>query len=700
MLSRRRTSTTAPSSVRRKALAVAASAALLAGATVAGSAPATGSTAASVGSQSVAAAPVTLGAPDVPGRGSTALNLFQWTWDSVAAECTSVIGPAGFAYVQVSPPQEHIQGTTWWTSYQPVSYKLESKLGSRAQFKNMVDTCERAGVGVIADTVINHMTGADVGSGTGTGGSAFGVDHFPGLYDRGSFNDCRTNIASYNDRYQVQNCRLVSLQDLRTGSDPVRDRIAGYLNDLLSLGVAGFRIDASKHIPASDLEAIKSRLTDRNAFWVHEVIGAAGEPIQPSEYLGSGDSHEFQYARNLKNYMDGSIAGIRGITNGLLPSDRAGVFVDNHDTERDGHGTMSYKWGQKYILGNVFMLAYPYGWPTVYSGYKFTDRDAGVPGASSSSVPAASCSNSAVWTCTQRLPEIRGMVKFRAAVGSSQVTSWWDNGNNHIAFGRGDKGYVVINNEPNPVTRTYQTTLPAGQYSDLVSATGATYTVDASGRFTATVPQYGALALAVGSSTPGEPGDPAGNRTTVFYKTPWSTTNIHYKAGNGAWTAAPGRAMVPACSGYASITLDLGAATTATAAFNNGSGTWDNNGSRDYTLSGASVVVENGTVAAGNPCGTSSGTTTVFYPTRWDATNIHFKVGSGAWTAVPGVAMTPACSGWVKHTVQAQGQPVVAAFNNGSGTWDNNGGRDFTLTGAVARVQGSQVSAVDPCAGT
>ncbi len=73
------------------------------------------------------------------------LNLFQWTWDSVAAECTSTIGPAGFGYVQVSPPQEHIQGTAWWTSYQPVSYKLESKLGTRAEFQRMVSTCKAAG---------------------------------------------------------------------------------------------------------------------------------------------------------------------------------------------------------------------------------------------------------------------------------------------------------------------------------------------------------------------------------------------------------------------------------------------------------------------------------------------------------------------------------------------------------------------------
>lgn len=63
---------------------------------------------------------------------------FQQTWNTVAKECTSTYGPEGVAYVEVSPPQESIQGTQWWTSYQPVSYKLDSKLGTEAEFKNMI----------------------------------------------------------------------------------------------------------------------------------------------------------------------------------------------------------------------------------------------------------------------------------------------------------------------------------------------------------------------------------------------------------------------------------------------------------------------------------------------------------------------------------------------------------------------------------
>lgn len=45
---------------------------------------------------------------------------------------------------------EHVQGTQWWTDYQPVSYILTSKRGDRAQYANMITTCHAAGVNVIA----------------------------------------------------------------------------------------------------------------------------------------------------------------------------------------------------------------------------------------------------------------------------------------------------------------------------------------------------------------------------------------------------------------------------------------------------------------------------------------------------------------------------------------------------------------------
>ncbi|MFD5317235.1 alpha-amylase family protein [Streptomyces sp. NPDC127098] len=423
-----------------------------------------------------------------PGARDVTAVLFNWNFDSIARECTQRLGPAGYGYVQVSPPQEQIQGGQWWTAYQPVSYRVQSRLGDRAQFENMVDTCAAAGVGVVVDTVINHMT---AGSGTGTGGSAYTKYDYPNApYSDWDFNSCRQNISDYTNRGNVQNCELVGLADLNTGKDYVRQRIADYMNDLLSLGVAGFRIDAAKHMPAADLAAIRALLDDPNVYWKQEVIHGAGEAVQPNEYLGNGDVQEFRYGRDLKRVFENeNLAYLRNFGEGwgYLPDGPAAVFVDNHDTERNG-STLNYRSGANYTLANVFMLAWPYGSPDVHSGYEFSDHDAGPP----NNGRVNACWQDG-WKCQHAWPEIESMVAFRNATSGQPVTDWWDNGNDAIAFGRGDRGFVAINHEGSALTRTYQTSLAPGTYCDV--QTGNQVTVNGSRQFTATLGSNTALAL-------------------------------------------------------------------------------------------------------------------------------------------------------------------------------------------------------------
>lgn len=48
----------------------------------------------------------------------TIVQLFEWNWNSIAAECKAFLGPNGYSWIQVSPPMEHISGDQWWTDYQ------------------------------------------------------------------------------------------------------------------------------------------------------------------------------------------------------------------------------------------------------------------------------------------------------------------------------------------------------------------------------------------------------------------------------------------------------------------------------------------------------------------------------------------------------------------------------------------------------
>ncbi|MFB6845015.1 alpha-amylase family protein [Streptomyces sp. NPDC056373] len=428
-----------------------------------------------------------------PGTKDVTAVLFEWNFASVARECTTTLGPAGYGSVQVSPPAEHIQGPQWWTSYQPVSYKIAGRLGDRTAFRDMVNTCHAAGVKVVVDAVVNHMS---AGSGTGTGGSSYSKYTYPGLYSSFDFDDCTSRISNYQDRWNVQHCELVDLADLDTSESYVRGAIAGYLNDLLSLGVDGFRVDAAKHIDTADLANIKSRLSNPSVYWKQEVIYGSGEAVQPTEYTSNGDVQEFRYAYDLKRVFNNeNLAYLKNYGEGwgYLNSGVSGVFVDNHDTERNG-STLSYKDDATYTLANVFMLAWPYGAPDINSGYEFSDTDAGPPGGGA----VKACWQDG-WKCQHNWPEIKSMVAFRNATRGQTVTNWWDNGGDAIAFGRGGKGFVAINHESGSLTRTYQTSLPAGTYCDAQNNTPVT--VNSSGQLTATLGANTALAVYAGKSS-------------------------------------------------------------------------------------------------------------------------------------------------------------------------------------------------------
>ncbi|WP_241216903.1 alpha-amylase [Bifidobacterium goeldii] len=453
-------------------------------------------------------------------RGDVIVIAFQTNWRSVARECTETYGPEGVGYVQVSPPQETITGTQWWTSYQPVSYKLDSKLGTEAEFTNMIATCKAAGVGVIADAVINHMAGADR-SGTGVAGSKFdGEGNFPAVpYTPSDFHDCTENIINYSNADNVQNCRLSGLQDLDTGNANVRSKIVDYMAKLLDLGVAGFRVDAVKHIAAADVAALKSELLaktglDENDFlFEQEVIGSTSEAkeIQPVNYLGTGKVSEFNVNARLKQAFNGDINsatfGLSGIgtSSSWVPSNKAAVWVTNWDTER-GDNALTYKDGSRYLLANAFLLAYNYGQPHVYAGYYFNNNDAGAPSASTTQVPDMKCptdgsQTSGTWQCTQRWTAIRGMIGFHNAVAHTKVTDWKEYGDNVVGFGRADKGYLAINNSESPLEATFTTSLPAGTYCNVyaVGDCSKTVTVHRDGTFTATVGAGSAIAIHVGA---------------------------------------------------------------------------------------------------------------------------------------------------------------------------------------------------------
>jgi len=470
--------------------------------------------------------------------GDVFVHLFDWKWNDIATECEQVLGPAGFAAVQVSPPQEHsiTPSHDWSERYQPVSYSIaRSRSGTGAEFASMVNRCKAVGVGIIVDAVINHMTNFP-SPGVGSNGTSYTKYEYPGLYTSADFHSpCALN--NYQSAANVQDCELLSLPDLNTALPHVRQEISDYLIELARLGVAGFRVDAAKHIQQVDLDSILARVNNTRTaeggavpYVFLEFVGnGQGEALAPRDYYGEGystggaaDITEFTFTgvgdkfrgrggQHIAQLNPDGTQGNRFSESawGLMPSDKAVVFLQNHDTQHDCG--LGYKNGATFRLANVWMLAQPYGYPSVLSSFAFDcpiGNSAGPPSDAAGNTNDVVCATSletatvGKWVCEHRDPYIRNMVRFRKFVAGTTISHWWDNGANAIAFARGDKGFVAINAETSALSATVATGLAPGAYCDLITGgvsgnvcAGTTIVVNDAGSIVLDLPARTAIAI-------------------------------------------------------------------------------------------------------------------------------------------------------------------------------------------------------------
>lgn len=259
------------------------------------------------------------------GQKGAIVELFGWPDEDIEEECR-LIGEAGYLGVKLFPHHEQLMSVQpfefemnpWYFMYQPVSYKLQGRMGTRDQLRNMINKCRSHGVRVYHDAVVNHMTsgGNDAqwhrnpnagctywppkNSSAGENLSPFythsytykfnergepsNVLEFPGVpYGPMDFH-CDKALNSWGSPINLNTGWLVGLSDLDTSHEYVRQRIADYFVDMLSIGFTGFRIDAAKHIHPDDIAAILSKFKEMMGgslpedwfTWLEVIIGGEG----------------------------------------------------------------------------------------------------------------------------------------------------------------------------------------------------------------------------------------------------------------------------------------------------------------------------------------------------------------------------------------------------------------------------------------
>ena len=462
---------------------------------------------------------------------SVGIQMFMWNWRSIKRECTTYLGPNGIDWVQISPPQEHVTGGEWWVHYQPVSYRLDSSLGTRAEFIDMVQTCNGAGVQIIADAVINHMAAR---SGTGFAGSTFSKYEYPGLYAPSDFHYnlvnsdprfCNHNIANYDAIPETTSCELGSLPDLATEKPNVRQSIADYLNDMIDIGVAGFRVDAAKHIGSEDLSAIVGMLHTVNGHqpWIgSETIGGS-EVNMPFTHFG--DVWAWDMVTSVDTALSANTMGFAASdwSGNYTPSANTITFISNHDTEHHENTTLTYANSRKFLLAHEWLLAVPFGKPELYTGYTYDFGDEGAPGEGDGVTDAVCASSSGPilnyvsgkYVCMHRWRAIAGMIQWRDAAGTGKqyytINNKLPNNGRILQFNRGTSvanqtNFIAFNPGPKPQKKLLLTHMPRGVYCDVITGgrlpvksnktcTGTTITVVTGGKAYISVPAYSAVAF-------------------------------------------------------------------------------------------------------------------------------------------------------------------------------------------------------------
>ncbi|MCC8113858.1 MAG: alpha-amylase [Bacteroidales bacterium] len=429
--------------------------------------------------------------PGAPTEDDVILHAWSWAFDTIAANMQQ-IADAGYAYVQTSPAQTCYVGDgggmalfsqegdsvmgKWYYYYQPTDWQIGNyMLGDKDALAAMCDSAAKYGVKVIVDVLPNH-TAIDHKAVLPTLDAAVGGHE--NLYHANGF----TPITDYNDRLQCTTMEMGGLPDVNTENPDFQKYYMQYVNDLLALGVRGFRYDTAKHIglPSDPLDP----KAERNNFW---DVATGREAVDGVELALPADSlfiyGEVLQDRNVKEteyaeYMDMTASSYGHALRHVLEQGKADsaesladwhhpvapeqlvTWVESHDTYCNEHESAGLT-DDQIRAGWVFLTARQHGTPLFFS------RPAG-------STRENYWGNNRIGARGNDEffhPEVVAVNQFRKAMSGQPETLYVTADGVAAEVQRGEAGAALVNFSDNTIDVDFPTTLPSGTYIDRVHRT-------------------------------------------------------------------------------------------------------------------------------------------------------------------------------------------------------------------------------------
>ena len=167
------------------------------------------------------------------------LHLFQWRINDIIPELKT-IRDQGFDAIQISPIQgTKDSGMEWWKLYQPINLKIgNEQIGSKKDLINLIQEARKYNIRIIVDIVLRHVAGDEI---------------YPLKPHRNVDPELLQYLAEPieavnidNDRWQCTR-RCTGMPMLDYDNVKLRKLYRRFLDELVFIGVDGFRLDQLKH---------------------------------------------------------------------------------------------------------------------------------------------------------------------------------------------------------------------------------------------------------------------------------------------------------------------------------------------------------------------------------------------------------------------------------------------------------------------
>ena len=143
----------------------------------------------------------------------------------------------GFDAIWVSPIVENTEGSYHGYHFTNL-YNLNYHFGSEDDFKALITACHNKDIWVMVDVVANHA--GPIGTDYGKINPFNSGDHYHDW----------CNINDWNNQWEVENCRLCDLPDLKQENDWVTQKLCEWISDLVQkYNLDGIRIDTIMEVP-------------------------------------------------------------------------------------------------------------------------------------------------------------------------------------------------------------------------------------------------------------------------------------------------------------------------------------------------------------------------------------------------------------------------------------------------------------------